>query len=193
MRASVNCPASWVGPVVGLSMLLAALPTLAADTATVQQEPEITIVQGTVTITTTGDRRFAYVSMPPKVIGAPLSAAFVVSYAHSTDSPIEFEGDAELIYDGKLLIVIPSVRPGWVFRLDLQPHAVAPSAAHPAPETNGLPEAGRSPLLAVPPNVVAIEKRWWDRGDFPFPTTHEEFVKWHQQLLKNLARPSFPT
>jgi hypothetical protein len=179
MRTSASPAASWVGPVVAFSLLSVASPARAADTLTVEQQSEITMVHGTVTITTTGDGRYTYLSMPPRVIGAPLSAAFVVTYARSTDSPIEFEGDAELIYDGRLLVVIPSLHSGWVFRLDLHPGVVE--------------QAGGGPLLAVPSNVLSIEKRWWDRSDFPFPTTHEDFVKWHQQLLKNQARPSFPT
>jgi hypothetical protein len=186
MRPSAISSSFCVGAVVALSMLLTALPALADNTAGTGQLPETAILQGNVTITTTGNGKFTYISMPPRALGAPLSAAFVVSYAHPGDSPIKFEGEAELIYDGRLLVVIPSVGQGWVFRLDLM-HTVL---KHPAPEGNGPPEAATSRLPMVPAKVVAIEQRWWDRDDFPFPTTHDEFVKWHQQLLRDDGRPA---
>jgi hypothetical protein len=189
MRPSTGPPSSRLGPLVTLSMFLTALPALAADTVGAGQLPEATILQGTVTITTTGNGKFTYISMPPKALGAPLSAAFVVSFAHPSDSPIKFEGEAELIYDGRLLVVIPSQGQGWVFRLDLM-HSVLPAAAHPGRESNGPPKAGGSLLPTVPAKVVAIEQRWWERDDSPFPTTHDEFVKWHQQLLRNVGRPA---
>ncbi len=188
MRPSASPRSSWFGAVVAFSMLLAALPAVAGNTSRMGQSPETTILQGTVTITTTRNGKFTYISMPPRALGAPLSAAFVVSYAHPGDSPIKFEGGAELIYDGRLLVVIPSIGQGWVFRLDLM-HTVLKAAAHPAPEATGQLKAATRRLPMVPANVVAIEQRWWDRDDFPFPTTHDEFVKWHQQLLRNLGRP----
>jgi hypothetical protein len=58
MRLSRNAPPSWLASLVASSMFLTVLPALAADTAGAGQLPETTILQGTVTITTTSSGRF---------------------------------------------------------------------------------------------------------------------------------------
>ncbi len=72
---------------------------------------------GRVTVTTSKDRKFAYITLAPKRINEPLAAAYVVQYASDTQRPIDFSGQARLSASAFALEVKPQHTGGWIFEL----------------------------------------------------------------------------
>lgn len=124
--------------------------------------------EGLVTMSTSSDGLWTYVTMPPSAGKNALDAALVVQYPRSSPcSPIEFEGRAVLEYrsagEEKLPSVLalgvkPESRRGWFFRL---------------PQFGGDTPAG----LAVVEPIAGIAIYMWDAHDRAAPSSHRQFVK----------------
>lgn len=122
---------------------------------------EAVVFKGIVTITTSSDGMWTFVTLPPVEAGKPLAAAFALQYDNAATSPISFKGEGELVFTKIALMVKARDGRTWLFKL---------------PEYGGDIPAGAS---VVEP--IGIARYTWRPAEHVFPSSHDEFVERHSQ------------
>lgn len=79
-----------------------------------------------VTLTTSSDGKWTYISVSPSQAGTPLAAAYIVEYAVAAKRLIHFSGQAMIETTNNALQVKPEAGIGWIFVLS-QYHKGAPA------------------------------------------------------------------
>ncbi|MHB8413539.1 MAG: hypothetical protein ACYDDI_16555 [Candidatus Acidiferrales bacterium] len=119
----------------------------------------------TVTITTSTDGRWVYVSIGPKAADQRIQDAFRVQYDDHTpiSAPIQFQGEAHIIASRVnnspgpySLLIEPKAQKGWMFKVDTYD--------------------GTVPSGVDVENVVGIAHFGWPPNDTSAPKTHQGVV-----------------
>ncbi len=130
--------------------------------------------EGVISITTAPDGIASYITVPPPEPGKPLAAGFVIQYESQASSPLNFVGQAKIVYDEdqpdrRPLSLSVKTEDGkcWIFETNIY--------------------GGRVPRgCQVVKGIEGISHQWWSGETKAFPQTHEEFVQQREESFTRL-------
>lgn len=142
------------------AVALAALCVLGSvvSTATDNEKGPI-VLTGTVTMSTSANGEWTFVTIPASERSKPLVAAYVIQHMKPLSSPISFAGEGTLRFGSSFLTVQATAGPAWSFQTNRN--------------TGSLRKQGSAHEVAG----IATYGEWSPSAGERFPASHEEFVK----------------